>query len=180
MIRYYYIQANRDKYPIAKMVRWAKVSRSGFYAWLRRKPSLRDKTNADLLQQIQKIHDENHHTYGSTRITRELRNNGYPVNHKRVERIMCEIDFRAKARRKFVSSMSCKGNCWDNAPMESFWGTLKQEWLNNRHFRTRDEAKAAIFEYIWIFYNRKRMHSSLDYTTPEKYYAARLVQELAA
>lgn len=54
MIRYYYIQANRDKYPIAKMVRWAKVSRSGFYAWLRRKPSLRDKTNADLLQQIQK------------------------------------------------------------------------------------------------------------------------------
>mgnify|MGYP002663065387 FL=1 len=76
--------------------------------------------------------------------------------------------------------MSRKGNCWDNAPMESFWGTLKQEWLNDRHFRTRDEAKTAIFEYIWIFYNRKRMHSSIGYTTPEKYYAAGLVQELAA
>jgi putative transposase len=104
VIRYYYIQANRDKYPIAKMVRWSKVSRSGFYAWLRRKPSLRDKTNADLLQQIQKIHDENHRTYGSTRITRELRDNGYLVNHKRVERIMRENSLRAKARRKFKAT----------------------------------------------------------------------------
>ena len=84
------------------------------------------------------------------------------------------------SQKHIVSSMSRKGNCWDNAPMESFWGTLKQEWLNDRHFRTRDEAKTAIFEYIWIFYNRKRMHSSIGYTTPEKYYAARLVQELAA
>jgi putative transposase len=85
------------------------------------------------------------------------------------------------ARNHIVSSMSRKGNCWDNnAPMESFWGTLKREWLNDQHFRTRNEAKTAIFEYIWIFYNRKRMHSSIGYTTPEKYYTARLVKELAA
>jgi putative transposase len=77
-------------------------------------------------------------------------------------------------------SMNLKGNCWNNAPMESFWGTLKQEWLNDRHFHIRDEAKTAIFEYIWIFYNRKRKHSSIGYTTPEKYYAARLVQKLVA
>ena len=93
----------------------------------------------------------------------------------------CSKDYQQMISQKhIVSSMSRKGNCWDNAPMESFWGTLKQEWLNNRHFRTRNEAKAAIFEYIWIFYNRKRMHSSIGYTTPEKYYAARLVQELEA
>jgi putative transposase len=104
VIRYYYIQANRDKYLIAKMVRWAKVSRSGFYAWLRRKPSLRDKTNADLLQQIQKIYEENHRTYGSTRITRKLRDNGYLVNHKCVERIMRENLLRTKARRKFKAT----------------------------------------------------------------------------
>jgi putative transposase len=96
------------------------------------------------------------------------------------------VDYCSKAYQKMVtqnhivSSMSRKGNCWDNAPMESFWGTLKQEWLNDQHFRTRDEAKTAVFEYIWIFYNRKRMHSSIGYMTPEKYYAARLVKELAA
>lgn len=83
-------------------------------------------------------------------------------------------------RNHLVCSMSRKGNCWDNAPMESFWGTLKQEWLNGLHFRTRAEAKSAIFEYIWIFYNRKRLHSSIDYTTPERYYVARCKQALVA
>lgn len=70
----------------------------------------------------------------------------------------------------FICSMSRKGNCWDNAPMESFWGKLKQEWLNDQHFATRSEAKAAVFEYIWIFYNRKRIHASNNYLTPEEYY----------
>lgn len=102
MIRYLYIQASRNKYPIAKMVRWAKVSRSGFYAWLRRKPSLRDRTNDELLRQIQKIYENSHGTYGSTRITKKLKDAGHPVNHKRIERIMRENDIRAKARRKYI------------------------------------------------------------------------------
>jgi putative transposase len=58
---------------------------------------------------------------------------------------------------------------WDNAPMESFWGKLKQEWLNGQHFKTREEAKAAIFWYIEIFYRRKRRHASIGYKTPEEY-----------
>lgn len=70
------------------------------------------------------------------------------------------------AKNGFVCSMSRKGNCYDNAPMESFWGKLKQEWLYGRRFRTRDEAKAAIFEYIEVFYNRQRRHSSCNYLTP--------------
>ena len=74
----------------------------------------------------------------------------------------------------FRCSMSRKGNCWDNAPMECFWGKLKQEWLNEQHFKTRDEAKKAIFEYLWIFYNRKRIHASNDYRTPEEVYQAAL------
>jgi putative transposase len=68
-------------------------------------------------------------------------------------------------------SMSRKGNCWDNAPMESFWGKMKQEWLNEQHFKTREEAKSAVFEYVWIFHNRKRIHASNDYLTPDAYYA---------
>lgn len=77
------------------------------------------------------------------------------------------------AKHCFTMSMSLKGNCWDNAPMESFWVTLKQEWLNEKHFRTRAEAKSAVFEYIWIFYNRQRIHSANNYETPEEYYEAR-------
>ena len=84
----------------------------------------------------------------------------------------CSLDYQALAKEHgFVSSMSRKGNCWDNAPMESFWGKLKQEWLNDRYFRSREEAKSAVFEYIWIFYNRKRIHEANGYLTPEEYYA---------
>lgn len=83
----------------------------------------------------------------------------------------CSLDYQALAREhRFISSMSRKDNCWDNAPMESFWGKLKQEWLNGKHFRTREEAKSAVFEYIWIFYNRKRIHEANGYLTPEEYY----------
>jgi transposase InsO family protein len=69
-------------------------------------------------------------------------------------------------KNKFICSMSRKGNCYDNAPMESFWGKLKQEWLYGRRFKTRTEAKAAIFEYIEVFYNRQRIHSSNGYRVP--------------
>ena len=56
--------------------------------------------------------------------------------------------------------------------MESFWGKLKQEWLNEQHFKTREEAKASVFEYIWIFYNRRRIHEANGYQTPDAYYQA--------
>jgi transposase InsO family protein len=68
----------------------------------------------------------------------------------------------------FICSMSRKGNCYDNAPMESFWGKLKMEWLNDCKFKTRDEAKKAVFDYIELFYNRRRTHSSNDYIPPFK------------
>jgi putative transposase len=72
------------------------------------------------------------------------------------------------ARREFTCSMSRKGNCWDNAPMESFWGKLKTEWLNDKKFRTRAEAKQAVFEYIELFYNRVRFRSTIGYVAPLK------------
>ncbi|MBF0623156.1 MAG: transposase, partial [Magnetococcales bacterium] len=65
-----------------------------------------------------------------------------------------------------VASMSRKGNCFDNAPMESFWGSLKNELVHHRKFATRAEAQAAVQEYIEIFYNRQRRHSRLGYMAP--------------
>lgn len=273
----------RSEFRVAKMAKILKVSRSGFYTWLKRKPSIRDKENEQLLSEIKVIYDDSNRVYGSTKITRKVNERSdKPVNHKRVERIMNENGIASKTKKKykattnsnhdlpvaenilnrdfeaeapclkmvsdityipteegwlylagvmdlcgqkivgismdgrmtkelvcnalqdainrsattqgcilhsdrgsqycsgayqemakkhgFISSMSRKGNCWDNAPMESFWGKLKQEWLNEQHFKTREEAKAAVFEYIWIFYNRKRIHASNGYLTPEAYY----------
>ena len=68
-----------------------------------------------------------------------------------------------------VCSMSRKGDCWDNAPMESFFGTLKQELVYQERFATRDEAKAKIFEYIEVFYNRQRRHSAAGSHSPVEF-----------
>jgi len=63
--------------------------------------------------------------------------------------------------------MSRKGNCYDNAVTESFFHTLKTELTNFIYYFTREDAKLSIFEYIEVFYNRKRLHSYLDYDSPE-------------
>jgi len=68
-----------------------------------------------------------------------------------------------------LCSMSGKGNCWDNAVMESFYRTLKVELIYQNQYQTRREAQRDIFEYIEIFYNRERLHSSLGYYSPEEY-----------
>jgi putative transposase len=65
-----------------------------------------------------------------------------------------------------VASMSRKGNCYDNAFIESFWSSLKYETVYHRRFATRAEARSAIFDYIEAFYNRTRLHSSLGYLSP--------------
>jgi putative transposase len=76
------------------------------------------------------------------------------------------------------ASMSRKGNCFDNAPMESFWGTLKQELVHHRRYRTRQEAIQDITEYIEIFYNRQRRQARLGFLSPvayvQKFYAGQL------
>lgn len=69
-------------------------------------------------------------------------------------------------------SMSRRGDCWDNAPMESFFATLKKELVHDEDYATREDAKASIFEYIETFYNRVRRHSALGYVSPANFEAA--------
>ena len=69
-------------------------------------------------------------------------------------------------RHGIEQSMSRRGNCLDNAPMESFFASLKTEHVHQARFRTRAEARAAVFDYVEIFYNRQRLHSALGYRTP--------------
>ena len=75
------------------------------------------------------------------------------------------------ATRGITASMSRKGNCWDNACIESFFGTLKRELVYHRRYATRNEATQDIFEYIEVFYNRRRRHSTLGYHSPAEYEA---------
>ncbi len=70
---------------------------------------------------------------------------------------------------KITCSMSRKGNCYDNAVMESFFATLKQERVYHQHYQSRQQAKQDLFEYIEVWYNRKRTHSTLGYMSPEEF-----------
>jgi len=73
------------------------------------------------------------------------------------------------AKHGIACSMSGVGQCWDNAPMESFFASLKKELIHHEDYATRAEARASIFEYIEVFYNTQRLHSSLGYVTPAAY-----------
>jgi transposase InsO family protein len=82
----------------------------------------------------------------------------------------CAIEYRKLLDHfRLKVSMSGKGNCYDNAPMESFWGMLKQELVYHCHFRTRREARQAITEYIEVFYNRQRIQNKLGFLSPLAY-----------
>lgn len=73
------------------------------------------------------------------------------------------------ARRGVVASMSRKGNCYDNAPVESFFSSLKNELVHHRRFQHHAEARYAIAEYIEVFYNRQRLHQALGYRSPDEF-----------
>lgn len=82
----------------------------------------------------------------------------------------CSNRFRKTLKSlEVVQSMSRKGNCWDNACAETFFKSLKSEWIYDINFKTRQEVKNVLFEYIEIFYNRQRSHSYLGYLSPDDY-----------
>ncbi len=79
-------------------------------------------------------------------------------------------DFQQALRKQgIVCSMSGAGNCYDNAVVESFFALLKRERVHRQHYQTRAEARTDIFQYIEVFYNRQRRHSSVGYMNPEQF-----------
>ena len=259
------------------------VSRSGYYAWIKSKPSKRAIENKSLIERIRVIYKKSKSTYGSPRIHQELRQEHPRVSRPRVARLMKKANIRSITRKKFVvttdskhnylvaenllnrnfnverlgvawvsdityirtmegwlyltviidlcdrkvigwyadsslkavntvipawnmaiknrpvvspvlfhsdrgiqyactefrdlisknklvtQSMSRKGNCWDNAVAESFFKTLKTEWVNHHRFVSRKQAKLALFEYIETWYNTRRRHSSLNFLAPNDF-----------
>ncbi len=108
-----------------------------------------------------------------TALRRAIRNRrpgpGLIVHSDRGVQYACN-DFRNLLNKHgFVQSMSRKGNCWDNAVAESFFSVIKSELIHHEHFRGPKDTLAAIFEYIEVYYNRKRKHSTLGYKTPDQF-----------
>jgi putative transposase len=284
-VRFGFMQEHRKRWPVSRMCSALKVTRAGFYAWRRRKPSARAVHQEKLLVKIRQVHAENRELYGSPRVHRALLIDGEHVSRNTVAKLMRRAKIRAKSRRGFVPrttdsshdqpvaanllerdftasspnqkwladityidteegwlylaavldcysrrivgwsmsdsmpadlvsdaltmallnrdpepglvhhsdrgsqyasdemqgllirhgilvSMSRAGDCYDNAMMESFWATLKTELIHLEKYKTREQARQSIFEYIEVFYNRKRLHSSLGYTSPESFEAA--------
>ena len=284
-MKFAFIAAELRDFPVVVCCRMLAVSRAGYYAWLARPPSERQRRQAALAEQIQAVQAQSRGVYGSPRVCRALQAAGQAVCENTVARIMRAHGLRAKSKRKFVprttdsvhqqpvaenvlarefaapardrkwaadityvatdegwlyvagvldlwsrkivgwsmaehleadlvgdalmmavarrgpaagllhhsdrgvqyaseayqellrragmtGSMSGKGDCWDNAMMESFWSTLKTELVHHEHYATREEARRSIFEYIEVFYNRQRLHSSLGYVSPEAFEAS--------
>lgn len=269
----------RKNHSLALMCKVLKVSRSGYYKWLKRRETAREKRREQLLKRIMEIFEESRENYGSPRIYEQLRAEGWKVSRRQVEKLMRQNDMQARRRRRYKSttdsnhgnpiapnlleqnftmsepdevwvsdityietaqgwlylcvfidlftravvgwsmadhmradlvvdafrmgignrqrapivahsdrgsqyaseqfrgelaeydclqSMSRKGNCWDNAVAESFFGSLKSELVYREKFKSRIAAATAIFDYIAIFYNKKRIHSALGFLTPEE------------
>ena len=272
-----------DSYPISDLCAVFDVSRAGFYAWREREPSVRDRTDACLGEEIGTLFARSRRTYGSPRMHRALRRAGHACGRHRVARLMRGrgLAGRVRGRRRpwttdsnheqpiapnrlgpreapverpnevwaadityvptdegwlylagvldlgsrrlvgwamgesletrlpmdalqmalrqrqpslgllhhsdrgsqyasdayreslaawsVTPSMSRKGNCYDNAAMESFWSTLKEELVHRTHFESRAQAAGAIFDYIETFYNRERLHSALGFMSPVEF-----------
>jgi transposase InsO family protein len=282
-MKYQFVAKAQPRYPVEVACEVLGISRSGYYAWKKRKQSQRELENQALIEHIRRIHRMSRKTYGSPRVHAALGRDGRWVNHKRVARLMRQEglvgrrkhrkvvtthsrhrypvapnllnqEFNAeKPNHKWVAdityiptaegwlylavvldlfsrkvigwemsseltadlveqalrmalyqrqtgpellhhsdrgsqyashliqailranhiqvSMSRKGNCYDNAVMESFFSTLKGEWVHYQKYETRAQARRDLFEYIEGFYNTVRLHSTLGFLSPNDFEA---------
>ena len=102
-------------------------------------------------------------------VARRLPGEGLVAHSDRGSQYASEHYRRVLAGHGIACSMSRRANCWDNAPMESFFATLKKELVHDEDYQTRQEARASVFEFIEVFYNRVRRHSALGYKSPIEY-----------
>jgi putative transposase len=278
------LEEDGSVWPLSVICEVLQVSRSGFYAWRKRGPGKRQEQRMKWIEQIQKSHEDSRFTYGSPRVTVDLKDRGVEICENTVAKLMRREGLAAKIKRRYVpqttdsshdcpiapnrlgqnfsadmpntrwtsdityipteegwlylavvmdlfsrrivgwsmqthlrselasealtmalksrrpgeglmhhsdrgvqyacreyrqklleagieSSMSRTGNCYDNAVTESFFGTLKTELVNHEHYATHEQARQSLFEWIEVFYNRQRKHSSLDYLSPEAFEA---------
>ena len=162
-MKYAFIERHRHLWPICVQCRVLQVSASGFHQHRTRRRQIahrRHLTDAALLAHISALYAEHRGAYGWPRIWRELVKRGIRVGKQRVQRLM--------QQHGILASMSRKGNCWDNAVTETWFGSLKVERLHGERFETIRQAKDAVHTWL-LWYNRQRMHSTLNYLSPAEF-----------
>jgi len=171
-VRYAWMKKHKRLFPTTVMCRVLKISTSGHYDSLRRLSCeqlvRRIMRDIGLYSRIKRkfvvTTDSNH----ALRIAENILNRDFTA--KSANQKWAAEDFQDLLNdNKVVCSMSRKGNCWDNACVESFFGNLKAEWVKEKIYETFEDGKKDIFNYIEVFYNRKRRHASLGYVSPVVY-----------
>jgi transposase InsO family protein len=152
-MRYAFIYQHRFVWPVCVQCRVLGVSATGYRQHQLRRAKIaqrRHLTDEALLAHIRAVHAETRGVYGWPCLWRELGKRGLRVGKQRVQRLMQ------------------KRNCWDNACSETLFGSLNVEWLHGQRFATIREAKDAVLDWL-RWYNRSRMHSTLDYSSSAEY-----------
>ena len=182
-MRYQFVRDHSGQFSVQRMCRVLGVSASTYYAWRGRPESRRVREDRRLLAAILDLYSRLVVGWSmSSRMNRRLvldaldmavgrRRPGPGLLHHSDpgSQYACGDYQEALGTHGMLCSMSRKGDCWDNASMESFFHTLKTELIHHRDYQTRWQAKADIFEFIEVFYNRNRRHSALGYQTPTQY-----------
>jgi transposase InsO family protein len=170
-----FIEDHREAYPVRVLCAVLEVSSAGYYAWRSRPPSTRSMANRELVATIRRVHQDSGGRYGSPRVHAPAEALDHLLLSADKDRVAtsfesaqyASLDYRgALAAAGITASMSRKADCFDNAPMESFFHTLKTELVHHRQYATRAEAQRDIFAFIEGFYNRTRLHSAIGYISP--------------
>ena len=176
-MKYAWISKHKKVWPVTLACEVLEVSASGYFEPWRRKDTTKPSkpgvskriSDEALLVHIKAIHAEVKQEYGWPKMWKELvRRHPQPglIFHSDRGSQYCSHEFQNELKRfEMKSSMSRKGNCWDNAPTESLWGRLKVGRLYGRRFATRRQAMDEVIDWL-NFYNHKRLHSTLDYVSP--------------
>lgn len=152
-----FIDEHRTLWSVEEMCRVLSVSRSGYYS--RRAMVVGWVLSSSLGSQM--VQAALHRA-----IQRRRPGAGLIIHSDRGVQYACNNFRKMLDKHSFIQSMSRKGNCWDNAVAESFFSIIKSEMIHHEHFKGRNDTLPAVFEYIEVYYNRKRKHSTLGYRTP--------------
>ena len=156
-MRFEFLKKHRKEYNIEKACKTLKISRSGFYEYLNRKPSLRSLENEALSEKIKEIFEEHHGRYGSARITQTLNIRGIRVNRKRVSRLMRLMNLTAKGTRKHYKNYNQKKDSLDlpNLLNQAFITTsINKVWLGDITYIPTKEGTLYLSTFIDL-YSRK-------------------------
>jgi putative transposase len=183
-MKFAFVAKHRGTWPVRWMCEALGVSRSGFHAWLTRPPSKRARTAEETGARVRASFLASDRTYGARRVWRDVLAEGISCGLHKIERLMRAQALRARPRRRGLPKdegdrllAALSPNLLDRqfeAPRPNqkwiadftYFSSLKTERTARKTYRTRDQAKADVFDYIERFYNAKRRHSTLGYLSP--------------